>query len=158
MHLLITGGTGFLSRRVAAIALTQGHRVRLMGRDFAVVGDLLAAGAEPCKADLRDPTALPLALLLLTFARPSRRATLLFAACHAVSFAVFAQINRAYLNGATPPSRAWLVPLVQTILPAQVAAALVLPQRIEWRGHTMQVERGGGFRLVQRRDDDTSPA
>ena len=58
MHLLITGGTGFLGRRVAAIALTQGHRVRLMGRDFAVVGDLLAAGAEPCKADLRDPAAV----------------------------------------------------------------------------------------------------
>ena len=111
-------------------------------RDRAIVNALIVV-----------PTALPLALLLLTLARHDRRTTTLFAACHAVSFAVFAQINRAYLHGATPPTRAWLVPLVQTILPAQVAAALLLPQRIEWRGHTMHVERGGGFRLVQRRDD-----
>jgi ceramide glucosyltransferase len=112
-------------------------------RDRAIVNALIVA-----------PTVLPLAALLLTLARRDRRSTVLFAACHAVSFAVFAQINRAYLHGATPRSRAWLVPLVQTILPAQVAAALILPQRIEWRGHTMQVERGGGFRLVQRRDDE----
>ncbi len=113
-------------------------------RDRAIVNALIVA-----------PTALPLVALLLTLARRDRRTTLLFAACHAVSFAVFAQLNRAYLDGATPPSRAWLIPLVQTILPAQVAAALILPQRIEWRGHTMQVERGGGFRLVQRRDQGT---
>ncbi|HEY8599354.1 MAG TPA: glycosyltransferase [Thermomicrobiales bacterium] len=113
-------------------------------RDRAIVNALIVA-----------PTALPLALLLLTLARRDRRTTALFAACHAVSFAVFAQTNRAYLHGATPPSRAWLVPIVQTILPAQVAAALLRPQRIEWRGHTMQVERGGGFRLVQRRDKGT---
>ena len=32
-------------------------------------------------------------------------------------------------------------------------AALLLPQRINWRGHVMQVERGGGFRFVRRRDE-----
>ena len=58
MHLLITGGTGFLGRRVAALALVQGHRVRILGRDFAASGDLLKAGAEPYKADLREPAAV----------------------------------------------------------------------------------------------------
>lgn len=58
MHILITGGTGFLGRRVAAFALAQGHRVRLLGRDFSHVDDLLAAGAEPHVADLRDPAAI----------------------------------------------------------------------------------------------------
>jgi len=58
MHLLITGGTGFLGRRVAALALAKGHRVRILGRDFAASGNLLKAGAEPCRADLRDPAAV----------------------------------------------------------------------------------------------------
>jgi nucleoside-diphosphate-sugar epimerase len=58
VRILITGGTGFLGRRVAALALARGHRVRLLGRDFGAVGDLLAAGAEEWRADLRDPAAI----------------------------------------------------------------------------------------------------
>jgi len=58
VRILITGGTGFLGRRVAALALARGHRVRLLGRDFGAVGDLLAAGAEGWRADLRDPAAV----------------------------------------------------------------------------------------------------
>ncbi len=58
MHLLITGGTGCLGRRTAALALEHGYRVRLLGRDFSTVGDLLAAGAERYAADLRDPAAV----------------------------------------------------------------------------------------------------
>lgn len=58
MHLLITGGTGCLGRRTAGLAIERGYRVRLMGRDFAAVGDLLAVGAEQCAADLRDPAAV----------------------------------------------------------------------------------------------------
>ncbi len=114
-------------------------------RDRAIVNALIVV-----------PTALPLALLLATLARPNRRAVALLALCHAVSFAVFAHTDRAYLGGATPPSRAPLVPLVQTLLPLQVAAALLRPQRIEWRGHTMEVERGGGFRLIRRRDNPSA--
>lgn len=58
MRILITGGTGFLRRRVAALAIARGYSVRLLGRDFGVVGALLAAGAEGCRADLRDPAAI----------------------------------------------------------------------------------------------------
>lgn len=58
MHLLITGGTGCLGRRTAALALEHGYRVQLLGRDFSTVGDLLAAGAERYAADLRDPAAV----------------------------------------------------------------------------------------------------
>jgi ceramide glucosyltransferase len=109
-------------------------------RDHAIVGALVIA-----------PTLLPLASLLLTLARPSRRAVALLAAGHAVAYAVFAHTDRTYLGGATPPRWHALVPLIQTILPVQVGAAFLLPQRIEWRGHIMQVERGGGFRFVRRR-------
>ena len=58
MRILITGGTGFLGRRVAALAIARGHRVRLLGRDFGACGALLAAGAEGWRADLRDPAAI----------------------------------------------------------------------------------------------------
>ncbi len=97
------------------------------------------------------PTLLPLANLLLTIARPTRRAVALLAAGHAVGYAVFAHNDRTYLGGSTPPRWHPLVPLIATILPVQVGAAFLLPQRIEWRGHIMQVEHGGGFRIVRRR-------
>ncbi|HMQ31523.1 MAG TPA: NAD-dependent epimerase/dehydratase family protein [Chloroflexaceae bacterium] len=58
MRVLITGGTGFIGRRLGASLLRQGHAVRLMGRTFAPVADLLAAGAEAAPADLRDPVAV----------------------------------------------------------------------------------------------------
>ncbi len=58
MRVLITGGTGFIGRRLGALLLQRGHAVRLMGRSFAPVADLLAAGAEAARADLRDPAAV----------------------------------------------------------------------------------------------------
>jgi ceramide glucosyltransferase len=100
------------------------------------------------------PTGLPLLLLVATLIRPSRRAGAFAACCYAASFAVFAREDTTYLGGATPWRWRWLVPLVQTALPLQVAATLLLPQRIIWRGHVMEVERGGGFRFIQRRGDD----
>jgi 2-alkyl-3-oxoalkanoate reductase len=57
-HILITGGTGFIGRRLAASLLQQGHSVRLMGRNFAPVADLLNAGASAVHADLRDQQAV----------------------------------------------------------------------------------------------------
>ena len=37
--------------------------------------------------------------------------------------------------------------------PPPVPRRLLLPQRIAWRGHIMQVERGGGFRFLKRRSE-----
>jgi len=54
MRILITGGTGFLGQYLARALLTKGHQVALMGRNFSTVQDLLAAGATPVGADLRD--------------------------------------------------------------------------------------------------------
>ena len=58
MEVLITGGTGFLGARAAAAMLREGPRVRLLGRDFAPVKGLLAQGAVPVQADLRDRAAV----------------------------------------------------------------------------------------------------
>jgi len=58
MHILVTGGTGFLGQHLARSLLERGHRVRLLGRDFAACAALLAMGAEPYAADLRDHAAI----------------------------------------------------------------------------------------------------
>lgn len=57
MHILVTGGTGFLGQHLARSLLERGHRVRLMGRDFASSANVLERGAEPLRADLRDHAA-----------------------------------------------------------------------------------------------------
>jgi nucleoside-diphosphate-sugar epimerase len=54
MEILVTGGTGFLGQHLAKKLLDAGHRVHLLGRNFAQVKQLLAAGAIPVTADLRD--------------------------------------------------------------------------------------------------------
>lgn len=53
MEILVTGGTGFLGQHLAGALLENGHHVRLLGRDFAQVQALVAAGAMPVVADLR---------------------------------------------------------------------------------------------------------
>ncbi len=58
MRILITGGTGFLGRSTAALLLDQGHQVLLLGRDFAAASGLVAQGAQPIAADLRDHAAV----------------------------------------------------------------------------------------------------
>jgi len=54
MKILVTGGTGFLGRYLARALLADSNQVRLLGRDFEHTSSLLAAGATPVVADLRD--------------------------------------------------------------------------------------------------------
>jgi nucleoside-diphosphate-sugar epimerase len=54
MKILVTGGTGFLGQHLAKALLADGHQVRLLGRHFEQTSLLLAAGATPVVADLRD--------------------------------------------------------------------------------------------------------
>lgn len=51
---LITGGTGFLGQHLARDLLSNDQQVRMMGRDFTRSQTLLAEGAQPVVADLRD--------------------------------------------------------------------------------------------------------
>jgi nucleoside-diphosphate-sugar epimerase len=58
MEMLITGGTGFVGRHLARRLIADGHQVRVLGRNFGAVQDLIAAGATPIAADLRDAKAV----------------------------------------------------------------------------------------------------
>ncbi len=58
MNVLVTGGTGFLGRHLAAALVQRGHSVRLMGRNFAPAKSLLEQGATPVAVDLRDREAV----------------------------------------------------------------------------------------------------
>jgi ceramide glucosyltransferase len=97
------------------------------------------------------PTLLPLLLVLGLLLWPSPLPAVLTAAFFVYSYLIFLHLDRTCLQRATPRRWSLLLPLLQLLLPLQVAAALLLPQRIVWRGHVMQVERGGGFRFVHRR-------
>ena len=58
MNILVTGGTGFLGRHLVKALLTDGHAVRLMGRNFSQVQPLIAASAIAITADLRNASAI----------------------------------------------------------------------------------------------------
>lgn len=96
------------------------------------------------------PALYPLALVLSLLARPSRGKAAFALLYFGYSYAVFAHINQQYLRSAAPWHRSWWVTLIQVLFPLQLLAALLSPQRITWRGHIMQVEKGGGFTFVRR--------
>ena len=58
MHILVTGATGFVGKHLTQALLDRGHRVAMLGRNFADCGELLATGANRIQADLRDHDAV----------------------------------------------------------------------------------------------------
>jgi len=69
-----------------------------------------------------------------------------------LNYLIFLDLDRRYLGRATPLRWSWLLPATQLLLPLQLLTALLLPKRIHWRGHVMQVAQGGGFRYVRQRE------
>lgn len=53
MRLLLTGGSGFVGRHVAALALREGHELDVLTRDPRAAGRALSPLAGPCAAALR---------------------------------------------------------------------------------------------------------
>ncbi|NOK78230.1 MAG: glycosyltransferase [Chloroflexi bacterium AL-N5] len=99
------------------------------------------------------PALFPLAVVLWVFTRPSAASLAYAAAYFGHTIVSFAHINEAYLDEATPKRLIVLVPLVESIFPLQLLVALLSPQRMTWRGHVIEVEHGGGFHFVRRRDE-----
>jgi len=58
MQIVVTGGSGFLGAHLAQALLTAGHHVRVLGRNFANTDRIIAAGAVPISADLRNADAV----------------------------------------------------------------------------------------------------
>ena len=97
------------------------------------------------------PTLLPPLLLLGRLLWPSPLLATAPGPLLRLSYAAFLHLDHAYLGHPTPTAGASSFPVLQIVFPLQLLTALLLPQRITWRGHIMQVERGGGFRFVKRR-------
>ena len=57
--ILVVGATGYLGRLIARTLLDHGKAVRVLVRPGSSYDDLVAAGAEPVTADLKDPASLP---------------------------------------------------------------------------------------------------
>lgn len=100
------------------------------------------------------PVFFPWLALALVAVRPNAWTIGAAGAYFAASYAIFLVFNARYFGGAAPLRHSWLVPLIQLTFPLQLLAALLAPQRISWRGHAMEVERGGTFRFVRRRAGD----
>jgi ceramide glucosyltransferase len=131
------------------------HYARLMQRWLIFPRESLMRHLPP--ADLAlfyAMVALPISfpwLALAMLLRPAPGSRRLALAYLTVSAAIFAHHNRAYLGGAVAWRHAWMAAVAQLVLPAQLVAALLAPQRIDWRGHLLEVERGGTVRLLRRR-------
>jgi ceramide glucosyltransferase len=104
------------------------------------------------------PALFPLALLLWLLAQPSLWTALYALLYVGYNYAIFGSLNRRYLHSAAPWQTSWLVPVLQVIFPIQLLFALFSPQRINWRGNIIQIERGGSFHYVQHRPAKASPA
>lgn len=97
------------------------------------------------------PTVVPLVLLVGALGTRSVAMAGVVIGYWVIGYCCFLWVDRRYLGGVSPLGWSWLVLVVQLLLPLQLVSALVQPQRINWRGHEMAVERGGGFRFVRRR-------
>jgi ceramide glucosyltransferase len=97
------------------------------------------------------PTLFPLLLVISLILRPSRLRLGYALLYFGYNFFIFMQLNKYYLRKATPLTKMWWVPVIQIVFPLQLLIALLSPQRINWRGNIVQVERGGTFTYLHRR-------
>jgi len=58
MRLLVTGGSGFLGRRVLPAAIGRGHQVTALARSADAARTVESLGARPITGDLDDPASL----------------------------------------------------------------------------------------------------
>jgi nucleoside-diphosphate-sugar epimerase len=58
MRIVVTGGSGFLGAHLSEALLAAGHQIYILGRDFSHADRLVADGAIPIVADLRDADAV----------------------------------------------------------------------------------------------------
>lgn len=111
----------------------------LSGRDKMVVFSLgLIANVAPFLLAL-GALLFPTPLVLL--------ATLGYAL---FSTATVAGLNASYLHATPRCALLWWTPLLLFLFPLQLLVALARPKpRLVWRGHLMEAEKGGGFRVVR---------
>jgi ceramide glucosyltransferase len=100
------------------------------------------------------PALFPLLLLLSLLVRPSRKKLAYTLLYFGYNFGIFLHFNHRYLKDASPLRTAWWVPIIQVIFPIQLLLALCSPQRINWRGHVIHIEKGGQFRFERRQTEE----
>ncbi len=99
------------------------------------------------------PTFAPLLALIGSIAVGGRGLDAFVLLYFSLNGIILWDLNRRYLETATPPWALPLLLLMQLLLPLHTLWALIAPRRINWRGHVMAVQKDGGFSFVARRSD-----
>jgi ceramide glucosyltransferase len=97
------------------------------------------------------PALFPLILMLSLLLRPTWPKFMYTLLYFGYSMTIIEHLNKKHLRQATPKEKQWWIPVVLVLVPIQILIALFSPQRVNWRGNIVQVERGGGFQYIQRR-------
>ena len=131
------------------------HYLRLLQRWFVFPRETLFRGLRWSELAVVyllafAPAVGPLVFLAGTFVAPSAALFAVFALYLLHDVILFGHMNVAYLGRATPWRWLPVVLLADLLLPFQVLVALGSPQRVNWRGNVMQIQRGGTFHYLRR--------
>jgi len=92
---------------------------------------------------------LPPLVSVLALLRRRRDASLAALICLALFLGLYAYVDRRYLQRVTPWRRWPLLPVTALITPAQIVAASLGDEVIEWRGQRIRVRRGERAEVVE---------
>ncbi|MBC7883533.1 MAG: glycosyltransferase [Anaerolineae bacterium] len=103
------------------------------------------------------PTLFPLFLLSYLIFNPSSLVALYGVGYLCLNALMLFRFNTVYLKSATPTSYYPLLAVMQVLLPFHILLSLVMPRKINWRGHVMEIRDDGTFDLIQRRASGKEP-
>lgn len=93
----------------------------------------------------------PFVLLMLFLLSPGEWSAGLLLGYVALHLYTAHLVNKNYLGGVTPWWGLVINELYSFVLPLHAAWTLIVPKRINWRGHVMQVTASGKFKIVEPR-------
>ncbi len=103
------------------------------------------------------PTLFPIFLLSYLIFNPSSLVALYGIGYLYLNALMLFRLNNRYLKNATPTSYYPLLAIMQILLPFHILLSLVMPRKIHWRGHMMEIRDDGTFDLIQRRTSGKEP-
>lgn len=103
------------------------------------------------------PTLFPIFLLSYLIFNPSFHVALYGVGYLGLNALMLFRLNDRYLKNATPTNYYPWLAIMPVLLPFHILLSLVMPRKIRWRGHAMEIRGDGTFDLLQRRVSGKKP-